>query len=88
MGTKPVIRERAMLPSSIYRIVQKRAEQAKIPTITPHDLRRTFASRMLDAGIDLFVLQQSMGHASLAITARYDRRGDKAKAKAARALHF
>lgn len=77
-----------MLPCSVYRIVKRRAKAAKIPTLTPHDLRRTFASRMLEAGIDLFVLQQSMGHASIAVTTRYDRRGDKAKVKAARSLHF
>ena len=84
----PVFGSKNMLPSTVYRIVKRRATQAKIPKITPHDLRRTFASKMLEAGVDLFVLQQSMGHASLAITARYDRRGDKAKAKAAKALHF
>lgn len=77
-----------MIASSVYRIVQRRAEKARVPSITPHDLRRTFATRMLDAGIDLFVLQQAMGHSNLAITARYDRRGDKAKAKAAKALLF
>lgn len=84
----PVMKFKDMQPSSVYRIVQRYAKKAKIPTITPHDLRRTFASRMLDAGVDLFVLQQSMGHSSLATTARYDRRGDKAKAKAARSLRF
>ena len=84
----PVMKFKDMQPSSIYRIVQRRAEKAKIADITPHDLRRTFASRMLEAGVDLFVLKQSMGHASLTTTARYDRRGEKATAKAARCLHF
>ena len=84
----PVMKNRDMQPSSVYRIVQRLAEKANIPDITPHDLRRTFASRMLEAGVDLFVLKQSMGHASLSTTARYDRRGEKAKAKAAKALHF
>lgn len=82
------MKNRDMQPSSVYRIVQRLAEKANIPDITPHDLRRTFASRMLEAGVDLFVLKQSMGHASLSTTARYDRRGEKAKAKAAKALHF
>lgn len=84
----PVMKFKDMQPSSIYRIVQRRAEKAKIANITPHDLRRTFASRMLEAGVDLFVLKQSMGHASLTTTARYDRRGDKAKEKAAKTLRF
>lgn len=87
-GEHEFFKIRNMLPSSINRIVQRRAKQAKIPDISPHDLRRTFATRMLEAGIDLFVLQQSMGHANLATTTRYDRRGDKAKEKAAKALRF
>ena len=87
-GEHEFFKIRNMLPSSINRIVQRRARQANIPEISPHDLRRTFATHMLEAGIDLFVLQQSMGHANLATTTRYDRRGDKAKEKAARALRF
>ena len=87
-GEHEFFKIRNMLPSSINRIVSRRAKQAKIPKLTPHDLRRTFATKMLNAGIDLFVLQQSMGHASLATTVRYDRRGEHAKEKAAKALKF
>ena len=66
----------SMAASSIYRIVEKQYKRAKLPRISPHDLRRTYATRSLDAGVDIFALQKAMGHASPATTARYDRRGE------------
>lgn len=77
-----------MNPTSVYRILKNRSVMAKIKNLRPHDLRRTFASRMLDAGNDLSLLQKAMGHASPSTTARYDRREDKSRIKACRALRF
>jgi len=39
--------------------------------VTPHDLRATFAKRMVDKGVALTVVQKLMGHARLETTARY-----------------
>ena len=41
---------RQMADQAVYRALRKRAGQAKVREFSPHDLRRTFASEMLDAG--------------------------------------
>jgi site-specific recombinase XerD len=71
----------------IYAILFERARQAEIPHLSPHDLRRTFVGELLDTGGDLSLAQKLAGHASPTTTARYDRRGEVAKKRAAGALH-
>jgi len=80
--------DRRLTGQAILLILRRRGELAGIEPFTPHDLRRTFAGDMLDAGVDLVTVQGMMGHANPATTGRYDRRGDRAKRRAASLLKF
>ena len=61
---------------AVYHILQVRQMQAGIEKCAPHDLRRTFATAMLDNGEDLITVKDAMGHASVTTTQQYDRRGE------------
>lgn len=86
-GKGGVIQRRRMTGGAVAQLVVRLAEQAKVASFSPHDMRRTFIGDMLDAGADIATVQGMAGHASPATTSRYDRRGDRAKAKAAGLLH-
>lgn len=77
-----------MTPQAVYHILGQRQSESGIETCAPHDLRRTFASMMLDNGEDLITVRDAMGHASVTTTQKYDRRGDERLRKAADRLRF
>jgi site-specific recombinase XerD len=68
----------------IARACAEAARGTGLKHFTPHDLRRTFATQLLDAGVDLVTVQRLMGHEDPKTTARYDRRQAKDDAAARR----
>lgn len=70
VGIKP------LTPQSILYILDKRKKQAGIDEFSPHDLRRTFATKLFEDGIDPLTIQKAMGHTNLSTTERYDKRGE------------
>ena len=69
--------------NSLYKILAKRVSAAGVQPTTLHDLRRTYISLLLDAGVSLSDVRDMAGHTSAATTELYDRRGDKSKRSAA-----
>ena len=67
-------------------ILQRRQRQAGLTGITPHGFRRGYVSGLLSAGVDVFTVQGLAGHADAATTARYDRRGEGERRRAAALL--
>jgi site-specific recombinase XerD len=81
------IARRRMTDGAVAELVRRLAKKSKIAAFSPHDMRRTFIGDMLDAGADIVVVQGLAGHSSPATTSKYDRRGDRARKRAAELLH-
>ncbi|RCW94932.1 site-specific recombinase XerD [Marinomonas foliarum] len=71
---------------AIYHILEMRRIESRIEKFAPHDLRRTFASAMLDNGEDIVTVKDAMGHSSINTTQKYDRRGDERLRRASERL--
>lgn len=65
---------------------QNAVKRARIEDFHFHDLRHTFASRLIMAGVDIRTTQELMGHKTIAMTLRYSHLSPDHKRKAIQAL--
>lgn len=55
-------------PDILTRTFQRLAKSAGLPVIRLHDLRHSYATAALEAGVSMKVVQERLGHASIAVT--------------------
>jgi integrase/recombinase XerC len=73
---------------SVLFILDRRRQEAKVKSFSPHDARRTFISTLWAAGIDGVSIQKQAGHARIDTSAKYDRRSDEGQKRAADVIHI
>ena len=71
---------------AVYYILKTRQKEAGVASFSPHDLRRTTITDMLEADIDVLTVSAIAGHASADTTRRYDKRPEDTKRAAAEKL--
>lgn len=81
-----VVMARGLSAAGMYRVLLDIGARAKLEAFTPHDLRRTFITRLLEKGADALTVSKLAGHNSVQTTLGYDKRGEKTKQAASELL--
>jgi len=87
-GGRQQMSEDRLSVQTIVDALKRRARESGVDPIRPHDLRRTVAGELLDAGTAISTVARLLGHANVQPTARYDRRPEHAVVAAAAKIRF
>ncbi|WP_438041423.1 tyrosine-type recombinase/integrase [Sorangium sp. So ce128] len=79
---------RRLTDQAVLDILQRLAAAAGVERFSPHDVRRTFITQLLDRGADPITVQRMAGHAQVTTTQKYDRRGEDVQRRAAELLRL
>lgn len=65
-------KDKPLTTRNIQKIIQKAAKKAEInKKVTPHTLRHSFATHLLESGTDIRLIQELLGHSNLNTTQMY-----------------
>lgn len=81
--------EHSLTLNNIYMILhgfEKHLPQGK--HFSPHDLRRTYATRLFEQGEDIDTVRRAMGHSSVVTTQKYDKRSEEGVRRATRKIQL
>lgn len=67
-------------------ILAELQQMSGMARFTPHDMRRTFITRLLEQGVDINTVRQLAGHSDISTTTRYDCRGESMKISASKRI--
>lgn len=88
---RPIRKGGSITPKSlssfgIAGILKELQIQSSIAPFSPHDMRRTFITRLLEQGYDLNIVRQLAGHSDISTTAAYDYREEDVFRRASQSL--
>lgn len=72
----------------VHHTIKKIVFETGLSDFTTHDLRRTFATTLLNNGTDIFTAQKMLGHSDPSTTMRYDKRDERKAKQAVKLLPF
>ncbi|GGO65346.1 tyrosine-type recombinase/integrase [Bowmanella pacifica] len=83
-----IAKDKAVTDSGIYALTRKMLRLIGVEGVSPHDLRRTFITRLLQQNVDLNTVRQMAGHADISTTIMYDKRDHEVMQQAAAKLSY
>lgn len=87
LGEEPQL-HRKLSATSIYNIVSRATEDLLDSRCSPHDMRRTYISQLLNENVDLLTVCKMAGHSSVTTTQIYDKRDEQNLIASGRGLSF